>query len=213
MTIVEPNTYILFLWQNAYTIVIGRNQDAYAELNIEAFSKDGGNLARRLSGGGAVYHDLGNLNFTLIANNEVFNKNGYYDIILQTMKSLGLKAEFNGRNDVTIDGRKFSGNAFYDNGKVSFQHGTLLINCETTKMQQYLTPNENKLQRNSVKSISSRVVNLVELFPEITVDTIKQSLIKTVNGTQLEQTLDTDLVRKRALCYASNDWIIRGRGF
>jgi lipoate-protein ligase A len=212
MDIVEPDTYLLYLWQNENTIVIGRNQDAYAELNVESFRNDSGRLARRLSGGGAVYHDLGNLNFTLMAHNSIFDKKKHYDIILQTMRSLGLNAEFNGRNDVTIDGRKFSGNAFYDNGRVSFQHGTLLINSDITKMQKFLTPDKSKLQRNRVKSVSSRVVNLVELLPKLTVDMVQQALIETVSGTPLSQTPDVNLVNERTRFNASYDWILRGIG-
>jgi lipoate-protein ligase A len=212
MDIVATDTYLLHLWQNDNTIVIGRNQNAYDELKVDEFKQAGGKPARRLSGGGAVYHDLGNLNFTLMACNDIFDNRKHYDIILQAVRKLGVNAEFNGRNDLTVNGSKFSGNAFYDNGKSSFQHGTILVNSDINRMQQYLTPDESKLQRNSVNSVSSRVVNLSELLPEITVEKVRYELIRAVNGVPMLSIPDKRKLDERTKFYASEDWILRGIG-
>ncbi len=168
---------ILYLWQNDQTVVIGRNQDAFSECRVAEFEKNGGKLARRLSGGGAVFHDLGNLNYTLITRKEDFNRIQLQRIILNAVNSFGLDARPTGRNDLAVDGCKFSGTAYYLTKQGCFQHGTLLINGNLERMKSCLTVSDNKLVRHGVASVSSRVVNLSSLNPDITIESIKAAMI------------------------------------
>ncbi len=178
METVEEDACILFLWQNQNTVVIGKNQNAWKECRTTLLSEEGGYLARRLSGGGAVFHDLGNLNFTFLVPQEEYDLDRQFSVIAEAVSLLGLKAERSGRNDVLAEGRKFSGNAFYKNGKQAYHHGTLLVNVDMGKLGRYLNPSKAKLQAKGVDSVRSRVVNLSELSPAITIDVMKDAMAK-----------------------------------
>ena len=122
METVEEDACILFLWQNQNTVVIGKNQNAWKECRTDLLREEGGFLARRLSGGGAVFHDLGNLNFTFLMPQAEYDLDRQFSVIAEAVSMLGLHAERSGRNDVLAEGRKFSGNAFYKNGKIGRAH-------------------------------------------------------------------------------------------
>lgn len=177
---VKPGTRILYLWQNDKTVVIGRNQSAYRECNVTALEKDGGHLARRLSGGGAVYHDLGNLNFTFISRDEDYDISEHFSILRDACQSLGIDAEVSGRNDLTVDGRKFSGNAFYSTGGASYHHGTLLLKTDTDAVSKYLNVNREKLRSKGVTSVQARICNLSEFVPDMTPDRMAEALEEAV---------------------------------
>ena len=167
---VEPESCILYLWQNRHTVVLGRNQNAWQECRCAQLEADGGFLARRLSGGGAVFHDLGNLNFTFLVPTQDYDLERQLSVVAQACLGLGLSVERSGRNDVLCQGRKFSGNAFYSHQGKSYHHGTLLVDVDLEAMGRYLSPSPAKLQAKGVASVRSRVVNLKQLCPQLTVE-------------------------------------------
>lgn len=175
---VEEGECILYLWQNRHTVVIGRNQNAFAECKTEKLASDGGFLARRLSGGGSVYHDTGNLNFTFLVKERDYDVNRQLCVITRALESFSLRAEKTGRNDICIAGKKFSGNAFYSHLGRCYHHGTILLDVDLGKMSEYLQVSAEKLRSNGVSSVKSRVVNLRELNPEITVPSMKAALVR-----------------------------------
>ena len=174
---VDENSCILYLWQNKNTVVIGKNQNPWLECNCTLLNENGVKIARRLSGGGAVYHDLGNLNFTFIAPAENYNLDRQMQVIKTACKLCGIPAEISGRNDISVNGRKFSGNAFYNSKGKSYHHGTLLINADINVMNTILTPPKAKLEAKGVKSVKSRVANLTEFAPDLTCEKMAEYML------------------------------------
>ncbi|MCI8454315.1 MAG: lipoate--protein ligase [Lachnospiraceae bacterium] len=173
-----PGECILYLWQNRKTVVIGYNQNAWKECRVRELEADGGYLARRLSGGGAVFHDMGNLNFTFLIRSADYNAARQAEVILKAVQSFGIPAVRDGRNDLTADGRKFSGNAFYRTGDFCCHHGTILIRADKGEMEHYLRVSEKKLQSKGVDSVKSRVVNLCEYVPDMQISDMQDALIR-----------------------------------
>ncbi|MFW6389615.1 MAG: lipoate--protein ligase [Halanaerobiales bacterium] len=175
---VDEKEIILYLWQNANTVVIGRNQNPWKECKCKQLEREGGKLARRLSGGGTVYHDLGNLNYTFIMNSSYYDYNTQMKVILKAVKNRDIDAKFSGRNDLLVNERKFSGNAFHV-GKVSaLHHGTIMVNTDFEKLVQYLQVSRKKIKAKGIASVRSRVVNLNHIKPGLTITNLKQSLSK-----------------------------------
>lgn len=211
----KENQCILYLWQNKRTIVIGRNQNAWKECLVEKLENEGGHLVRRLSGGGAVYHDTENLNFTFLVRKENYDLDRQLEVILRAVKKLGVHAEKSGRNDILAEGKKFSGNAFYEQAGHCYHHGTLMVNVDIGDLSKYLTVSKEKLQSKGVDSVKSRVTNLKEFALDITVDALKEKLVEAfeeVYGLKTKQIETEDLAheeieesRKR---FASWDWIL-----
>jgi lipoate-protein ligase A len=175
---VQTGEIILYLWQNDHTVVIGKYQNAWKECRCEMLEQEGGKLARRLSGGGAVYHDLGNLNFTFIMDKDLYDLEKQLQVILDAVNNLGIRAEFTGRNDITVEGRKFSGNAFCFLANAVYHHGTLLVDTDFARLSRYLQVSKEKMKAKSIEcdSVQSRVVNLAGLQPDITIEAMKEKL-------------------------------------
>ena len=178
LNIVEEDQCFLYLWQNDNTVVIGKNQNPWKECRTSKLEADGGKLARRLSGGGAVFHDLGNLNFTFIMGKADYNLRRQVQVILAAAKRLGIPAEMTGRNDLTADGRKFSGNAFCFRKTSAYHHGTILVSSDIDDLVTYLQVSDDKIRSKGIESVRSRVVNLTELKADITIDSFMEVFIQ-----------------------------------
>ena len=173
----EEGVVTMYLWKNQQTVVIGLNQNPFSECDVKRLNDEGGHLMRRRTGGGAVYHDLGNLNFSFIADKHDYDVRKQQSVIQEALKSFGLESEISGRNDLTCQGRKFSGNAFFNGTVNNLHHGTILIKTDSEMMQRYLTVDPSKLQKHGVQSVRSRIVNLSELA-DITSENIVTPLIQ-----------------------------------
>ncbi|WP_027063447.1 lipoate--protein ligase [Mesoplasma seiffertii] len=163
-------TPIFFLWQNQNTIVVGRNQNAYSEINIEKANANNVTIVRRNTGGGTVYQDLGNICFSLIVENDQksINENFQRTLspIVEFLRSKNLNANFSGRNDIEIDGFKVSGNAQLKTNDRVLQHGTLLYDVDLSKINDYLIVDRTKMESKKIASVSSRVANISALLEE-----------------------------------------------
>ena len=164
---VKPDDAMLYFYINANAVIIGRSQNPWAECNLQKMDADRVQLVRRITGGGAVYHDCGNLNFSFIMGENRYDLNKQMNLILNAVRAMGIPCEFSGRNDLLADGKKFSGNAFCTRGAVRQHHGTLLLNADLSKLQNYLNVDPRKLQSKGTKSVRSRVCNLSQFVPEI----------------------------------------------
>ncbi|MEQ5370622.1 lipoate--protein ligase A [Morganella morganii] len=162
---------VLFLWRNNDTVVIGRAQNPWKECNTRKIESDHIKLARRSSGGGAVFHDKGNTNFTFMAGKPEYDKTVSTNIILDGLSRLGISVSASGRNDLVVnsgDGeRKISGSAYRETKDRGFHHGTVLINADLSRLADYLNPDPKKLQAKGITSVRSRVTNLAEIIPGI----------------------------------------------
>lgn len=204
----------MYLWQNANTVVIGKNQNPWRECRVESMREGDCKLARRISGGGAVYHDLGNLNFTFIAREDEYDIPKQTEVILEAVRLLGINAEKTGRNDLTIDGMKFSGHAYYQSNGYCYHHGTIMFNVDPTPLGEYLNVSASKLKSKGVKSVRSRITNLINHKPDVTLEELKKALYEAfakVYGGEVERfdipTADSDPELKALIDkYSSEEW-------
>ena len=174
----EKDGYFIYVWKNSPAVIVGVNQNAYSEVNMGETERRGVKVVRRLTGGGAVYHDLNNLCFTVIAENKR-DSDLYREFtapVIEYLNEIGVKAEFSGRNDITVDGRKISGNAetFYKN-KV-MHHGTILFKTDMEVLSAVLKPNRFKTESKGIKSVRARVANVSE-YTDISAEEFESGLI------------------------------------
>lgn len=214
LSLPETEVVTLYLWKNRRTVVIGQNQNPFSECNVEALEADGGYLMRRRTGGGAVYHDDGNINFSFVVPKALYDQTRQFSVIQRAVLDYGIVAELSGRNDILTEGRKFSGNAFSKGKYQDLHHGTILIKGNMEDLQRYLKPKPAKLQKHGVASVRSRVVNLSELNPEITSESIVPHLRSAFEEIYGDKSVDVgfpDIAARpevRALYeqFASDDW-------
>lgn len=164
----HTNDDIFYLWRNDNAIIVGKNQNTLSEINLDYVREKDIKVVRRLTGGGAVYHDLGNINYTFIENNKKsFNDfRGFCAPIIKALNEMGVEAEFTGRNDMTIQGKKFSGTAQCKFKDRVMHHGTLLFSSVKADISGALTPRDSKFTDKSVKSVASRITNISEYLTE-----------------------------------------------
>jgi lipoate-protein ligase A len=189
------------LWRNAPSIIVGNHQNTLAEINTEYVKENNIDVVRRLSGGGAVFHDLGNLNFTFIKNidksKDKVDFSTFTKPIIDVLRNMDINANFEGRNDIMIDGKKISGNAQHTNGNRMIHHGTLLFSSVMTDLSNALKVNPLKFRDKAVKSVKSRVSNISDHMPEkIDVltfrDRIMDYIVSTHEGAYLYEYTDED---------------------
>lgn len=174
----KKGNVILYFYVNKNAVIIGRNQNAWKECSIANMDADGVQLVRRHSGGGAVFHDNGNLNFSFITDEKHYDLNRQMRVILNAVSKLGLKAELSGRNDITVDGKKFSGNAFSLAKGNRSHHGTILVNADLTKLSNYLCVSKEKMRSKGIDSVRARVCNICELSSGLTVEAMRRLVIE-----------------------------------
>lgn len=160
---------LIFLWRNSKTVVVGKNQNTAEEVDADYVKRKGIAVVRRLSGGGAVFHDLGNINYTVIEafKEDLFSNYAYFTRpVCEYIKTLDVNAELSGRNDLLIDGMKFCGNAQTKRGNKFMHHGCILFTADVADLSGALTPGKLKIESKSVKSVRSRVTNIASHLKE-----------------------------------------------
>lgn len=222
---IEEDGIILYIWQNEKTVVIGRNQNAYIECDIEFAEKNNIRIARRMSGGGAVYHDLGNLNYTVIYRDGMCSRDLISDFLLKSLLDVGVDSQVGGRNDILLNGKKISGTAYYHGEGFTYQHGCILIDTDIPLMSALLRPHMDKLVSKGIRSVRSRVANISEFDTSVTTSQLRDSLMKNagllINGSLYDgvahitqstispKTINDRLFLDIAKKYSSKEWNYR----
>lgn len=167
---------VLYFWRNERSVIIGRNQNPFAECNLDYMEKNNVSLARRKSGGGAVFHDLGNLNYSFIYKQGVYTHEEILETVLLALTENGINAILSGRNDIEVNDSKVSGVAYYNFGTTHLLHGCLLFKEKSKEMIKCLTPSSTKIEKRGIKSVRSRVTYLNH-YNNVTYNSFEKTLI------------------------------------
>ncbi|MBQ0137659.1 MAG: lipoate--protein ligase [Kurthia sp.] len=176
---------LLLFYINQPSIIIGRNQNTVEEINTDYVEKNNIIVVRRLSGGGAVYHDLGNLNFSFLTKDEGDNFQNFKKFtqpVVDALNKMGVHAELSGRNDILAEGKKFSGNAMFSTNGRMFSHGTIMFDADINEVVNALRPKKEKMESKGIKSVRSRVTNIIELLEDktITVEDFRLAILHSI---------------------------------
>lgn len=176
---------LLMLWRNGPSVIVGRNQNTFAEVNHAFAEEQGISVVRRMTGGGAVYHDCGNVNYSLMIHQRCPGADSFAEFarpVTEALRKMGVNAEFSGRNDILVDGRKISGSAQCCVKQRTLFHGTLLFEADMEMLGRVLTPGKLKIEAKGVKSVRSRVANIKEFLPGMDVESFMEQLTETLEN-------------------------------
>ena len=174
-----PHLPVLLLYVNDPCVVIGKNQNPWRECRLSLMENEGVKLARRVSGGGAVYHDAGNLNLSIIVPRGEYREEKQYELVFQTLEAFGVKSSKLGKSSLAVDGKKFSGQAFCHRRDRTLHHGTLLVDTDLTRLGRYLGPELDDIETRAIASVPSEVMNLSAAAPGLTVERLSAALVET----------------------------------
>lgn len=200
----------LYFYINRSAVILGKNQCHWTEVDNEKRCEDNVQLVRRVTGGGAVYHDMGNLNYSFIAGKNRYDIDAQRELIRKALAQFGIEAQATGRNDLTVNGLKFSGTAYCTRNSVRQSHGTLLVKVNRDAMSKYLSPSKLKLQSHGVKSVRSRVCGLDEFSADITVENLRkalENLFAEAYGPVEEPVFDEAELRSLVEKHRSVEWV------
>lgn len=208
---IKEDEIIFLLWQNESCVVMGRNQNIFRELDLEYITKNKISPVRRFTGGGCVYHDLGNLNFTFISSQKNKDLDLWIKILLNALELSDIQAKKEGRNDLLCNGKKFSGMAWLEDEEKFMIHGTLMVNLDLSVLGKCLTPDYSKFIGKGIKSVKSRVCNLSDINKEITVTQLKENLVKSFRtfypNTIIEKQKESTNKQKISQAIQKEEWI------
>ncbi len=215
MESVSPGENILLFYVNDDSVIIGRNQNPWQESDVNLLKKDKIPIARRISGGGTVFHDQGNLNYSMIIDKTVYDKSRQFELLLKSLKKNGINACVNSKHDLIINEKKFSGNAFCFRKNHVLHHGTIMFSVDTEKMKKYLTHDEKcKLNTKAIKSVRSNVINLNTCSNSIKMEDVRDSLTGfflenyAIKNKEIKPLIiDESIVNATADKFCSWDWI------
>jgi lipoate---protein ligase len=195
-----PESSILLLYRNNPSVIIGRNQNPWLECSLKHMYEKKVPCFRRFSGGGTVYHDPGNINYSYMTPRQEFNRSTATGLIVKSLQILGVQAEISPRNDILVDGKKISGSAYRISGEKAYHHGTLLVDADLDKLAAYLRPGQSVSKAKGTKSVPSTVANLVDYNPAISYEKIYHAAAVTFSKIEEPGTIyiDDNTARKRA---------------
>ena len=208
---VLPDEMILYLWQNNNTVLIGRNQNVFTDIDLSSIERDEVSIMRRASGGGAIYHDSGNIVYSFITRDVDFSIERQVRIINEAVQSLGIPSEIRETHSIFVNGKKISGSAYYHRNGASIHQSSILVNCDLDKVADYLFRDKDELTRRGLASIQSRIGNLRETNPSVTVEDVARAIISSCEKTfnvkcELYTLPNQDLIEQKEFMFSSRIW-------